>query len=192
MADASAPASSTPRAASTHLLSSALAALNIVALGAALSFYYYAHFRYRRPVPTDAQERAALRKKHALRPRLEVPTLMPFKSLTINISSNHALDTPAEANTEPTEEKLHYVTLEFSLELRDARYQAVAERLQVFLVDRLITLLSKKTPAEVSTIQGRYVLHSQMIDEFNDLIAEKTSDQLEIISNVYFTQFVVQ
>jgi flagellar basal body-associated protein FliL len=95
--------------------------------------------------------------------------------------------------------KLHYVTMAFNLEIRDAELKSLLDEIKPLYMDNLLNMLGRKTYADLTSVQGRYVLRNQIMDLANKLIAEgqkknphgaQTNDNL--VTNVYLTSFVVQ
>ena len=129
--------------------------------------------------------------------------------MTVNILSNPNQPKPVPGQSQQIQGKLHYATLAFSLEIRDAEKKDVLEELRPILNDRIIGMVGRKSPAELSTVQGRYVLRSQIIEAANELV-EKTKIPSSVsksrkkkllgpapppeplVTNLFFSQVIVQ
>ena len=48
------------------------------------------------------------------------------------------------------------------------------------------------TVEELTTVQGRYILRTQIVDMINHLINKENKNAEPVASNVYFLQFMVQ
>jgi flagellar basal body-associated protein FliL len=108
--------------------------------------------------------------------------------------------------------RTHYLSISFSLEIRDEKKKDAVEAVKPLFFDRLLSLLGKKNAAELNTVQGRYLLRTEILNLMNTLIAKgsqaslTTEDAEEgsnkratevpagdgLVTHVYFTQFVVQ
>jgi flagellar basal body-associated protein FliL len=119
--------------------------------------------------------------------------MVTFEPVTVNIGV--AGIPPAAAgggqpavDPAPAPGKLHYATVGFALELRDAAQKPRFEALRPILLDRILQILGHKSLTELNTVQGRYILRSQLMDVANQMIPGPQA----AVTNVYFTQFVVQ
>jgi flagellar basal body-associated protein FliL len=52
--------------------------------------------------------------------------------------------------------------------------------------------MGRKTYTELNTVQGRYVLRSQLLDLANQLIAAESDDGTGSVTQVFFNTFMVQ
>ncbi len=166
-----------------------LALVNTVAVLGALGTFVYTRMLYKRPPITESVERAKLQAQAAS--AAAGPTtaaMIAFEPVTVNIKTVTSEPTLGI----PTQGKLHYVTIAFNVEIRDEKKKEGVEAVKAALVDRVMTLIGTKTFQELTTVQGRYILRTQMIDIGNDLLQKTLKDKETIITNVYFNQFMVQ
>jgi flagellar basal body-associated protein FliL len=169
--------------------------LNSLAILAAMGTLAYTRFLYQRPVITEDAERIRLA---AIQARPEAPLVsaqIQFDPVTINISPAPAHPRPADGSSLQIQGKLHYCNVGFVLEIADERRKAMVEGIRPLLADRLLSLLGRKQFHELVSVQGRYVLRSQIMDAVNQLVARKegkTAAKENLVSQVYFTHFIVQ
>lgn len=164
------------------------ALLNTLGLLAAVGAVVYTRMLFQRPKITESGERAARitqAEKELATP--SKPSTIAFDPVTVNIRGGGADASP----------KMHYVTLGFSLEIRDeARSDAVTE-IKPLLLDRILHLLGNKAFHELNTVQGRYVLRTEIQDMANSLITERQPKttaprQPALVTGVFVTQFTLQ
>ena len=163
-----------------------LAAFNsLVALGL-VGLMFYIKMVYKRPAITEDGERMRLTKMHEKKMEVVVPGLIAFEPITVNIAAQPPNPKPADGTARQLAGKLHYATVGFALELRDAEQKDMIESLRPVIIDRMLNLLGHKAFHELTTPQGRYVLRSQILDLTNQMTHGT------LVSNVYFTEFTVQ
>jgi flagellar basal body-associated protein FliL len=163
-----------------------LALVNSLAVMAALGMLVYTKVLFKRPAITESGERERLVELRTKPARAAAPGLVNFDATTVNIQPTQV--TPSDAAPESTRMQLHYVTLEFSLEVNDIGRKDEIEDLKPRIMDRLLSILGHKTFAELTTVQGRYLLRSQIAEIVNDLTPEDNT----LVTNVFFKQFIVQ
>jgi flagellar basal body-associated protein FliL len=90
--------------------------------------------------------------------------------------------------------KMHYLQTAFTLEIRNKSQIELVESKKPLILDKLIQYVGKKTFQELATVQGRYILHSQLINVTNQAIIGLTNDSSkeQLVTNLYFTTFLVQ
>ncbi len=156
-----------------------LALVNSLAAIGALGAIIYTRILFKRPPITEQAERSKLAQKFEGPPKDSELAIVPFKQITANIAS---------AASEPgkPEGKLHYATLGYALEARSEDEAFAIEDVKTQFNDALLQLLGKKSFTDLTSVHGRFLLRSEMIQMANRLL-EKPS-----ITNVYFTHFVVQ
>lgn len=86
----------------------------------------------------------------------------------------------AETNAE------RYLKVDVVLELDSAKLVKEVESRLPQIQDLLISITSTKTLEDVSTTSGRNMLRQEIVDKINSLLATGQ------VTNVYFTEFVVQ
>lgn len=174
--DAAAPA--LPTAKSKPALIVILLAVNTVAALAAVGMLYYKAKVFKRAPITESSEAERLKKKFTKPALVGPPGSLKFDAVTINLAQ-------APSGT-GGENRIHYATLAFSVATADQTAQSKLEEIRPLLQDRLISMVSKKQYGELNSVQGRYLLRTQLRELGNQLAREP------LITDVYFTEFVVQ
>jgi flagellar basal body-associated protein FliL len=171
-----------------------LPAINSLVLLAALGFLAYTRIIYKHPVITDAEE-----KKRILATQ-EKPTesateigFVAFGPITVNILASPDGTYPTSPSSPPNKGRSHYLSTAFTLEIQDKFQSPLIQTLKPFILDKLIQIVSKKHFHELATVQGRYNLHTQLIETANQTISSRTQlANKRPVSNLYFTSFLVQ
>lgn len=168
--------------------------LNTVALLGAIGLAVYSKILFKRPPITEKEERSRLVKLHSSPTPAPKPVSVSFGPITVNIQSNPSQPKPADGTFQQIQGKLHYVTLGFSVEIRDENQKDLLDAVHPILLDKIIYFVGKKTFHELTTVQGRYILQSSIHDMGNELINARMQKPLPegLITHVYFTQFIVQ
>ena len=173
----------------------ALIILNSLATASVGGLFFYTKVFYQRPKITEKTERARLENDKNLKRSELTPGFLTFDPITVNLSQSYQPAQKIRNETDPTpEQKPHYVTLGLAIEIRDEKQKAVVESFRAFFLDELIRLLGRRTFEELVTVQGRYILNSQIIQKFNQHMSTKLSPPPTelLITHAYFTQFIVQ
>lgn len=172
---------------------SIVAALNSLALLAGIGFVYYTTFIFKHTEITETSERKRLT-EHTHAAEAATPGLMKFESMTVNIQTTPEKPLPADGTRRQLQGKLHYITLEFALEIKDISKLEDAEIIRPLILDKLVQSLGRKNFHELATVQGRYVLNTEIVDFSNRLVAKYRGSSLKEpwVTNVLFTQFIVQ
>ena len=158
---------------------------------AALGMFVYTRVLFKRPPITEAQERERLLKTKVEPKAMINPGLMHFDPVTVNIKASPEELRAAASQSNDTPQ--HYVTIGFSLELRDIGEQKMVDGLRPRVVDIVLSSLSKRTYGELVTVQGRYVLRTEMIDKINELFEIKGKPPgPATITNFFISSFAVQ
>ncbi|MEK6705738.1 MAG: flagellar basal body-associated FliL family protein [Bdellovibrionota bacterium] len=163
---------------------------NTAVIAVTAGLLVYSKIFLKRPAITEESERQRLALfKNSPSPELTPVTIL-FEPTTMNIKQDS--------------DKLHYITVGFALKIKDSRKKDIVESLKPLIMDKFLTLAGHKNFNELSNIQGRYVLRSQMLDIVNDLISKKTkpADETEtdpffpvkdnLATSIFFTEFIVQ
>ncbi len=169
-----------------------LALLQTVVAAGVTGLAAYVFLIYKRPAITEQGERekvAALRASPRPPP---APGYMNFEPITVNITPVPATPRPAEGTAQQIQGKLHYATVAFTLEIRDTSRQEELEKLRPIIVDNLLAMVGKRTFNELVTVQGRYVLRTQIQDTTNRLLVATRPGSKPLVTNVFFTEFTVQ
>ncbi len=178
-----------------------LGLVNAVVALAAVGFLFYSKFSFKRPSITEAAERSRLAAAEAGPPPAPTAALLTFDPITVNIQANPPVPKAADGTALQIKGKLHYATVGFSLEVRDQNHKEEVDQLRPILIDKLISLLGRKSFQELTTVQGRYVLRAQILELANRLLAEhapaaaaeaNAAPKEAWVDNVFFIQFVVQ
>ena len=163
-----------------------LAIVNLLALLGALGTFVYTKMVYKRPAITERGERARLAEEAGGQAEMpHVPGHVHFDKFTVNIRPTPAIPQPSETPSQ-IKGKQHYATLGFSLQIRDQTEGASIESIRPLIMDELLMLLGKKAYEDLTTVQGRFLLRSQILEIVNRLLKEP------IVTNVYFNEFIVQ
>ena len=175
-------------------LSLFLQLLNLLILGAAAGYLYYIKIVYKRPVITEESEKIRLAEALTKAPTPETPSLINFAPVTLNILPTGGKAKATTANGPVAEGKLHYATVGFAVKIRDKNKQATIEELKPFILDKLVSVIGKKSFHELTTVQGRYILASDLVTAINKIVTEHavTPPESELVSDVYFNEFIVQ
>lgn len=164
-----------------------LAIVNTLAIAGVLGLFVYTQLIYKRPAITEQQEREKLEKaKNIPDPESLVPGQIEFEPFTLNIQSTLAdQGQPVPQGSRPRG-KVHYATISFTLEVRDEAKIKKFENIRPKFKDRLVQMLGHRGYEELTTIQGRYILRTDILELANQLVEEP------LITQVYFTSFIVQ
>lgn len=79
-----------------------------------------------------------------------------------------------------------YLRVTMSLELTDSEVLSTVEDRLPQIRDSILMILPTKNYAEISTTDGKVALRDQLKEKINELLA------MECVTNIYFTEFVVQ
>lgn len=174
-----------------------LALVNSVALLGAAGFLTYTKLLFKRPAITEEGERAKLAAVKASPRPAEVSGTIQFDPITVNIAALPAQAKPAEGTPRQIQGKLHYVQVGFVLEIRDISRKDEVEAIRPMINDKLLSLLGRKEFQDLTTVQGRYILRTQILDLVNQMLASKkvgedAETSQNLVSQVFFTQFIVQ
>lgn len=184
-----------------------LGLINTVAVVAAVGMLVYTRLLFKRPPITEASERAHIEAMKATKPaKPTVPADITFERTTVNIATSPAEPKPAD-NTGPDASnpaqlggKLHYATVGFTLQIRDADKKADVEALKPLITDQFLTLMGRKQFHELTSVQGRYVLKTQILEMANDLWNKRQNKDDDasdtpttpLFTQLYFSEFIVQ
>ncbi|MBY0471287.1 flagellar basal body-associated FliL family protein [bacterium] len=174
--------------------------VNTVAILSVMGLVIYTRILYKRPKVTEHGERARLEEAKATPAHPLEPGTVQFEPLTVNIQSVPGQPRPLPGAPQEIRGKFHYVTLGFALELRDISLKDQLEIVRPVLVDRVISLIGRKSFSELVTVQGRYLVKTQILDQANALIQKSLNTGKEpnakkpdaFVTNVFFTHFIVQ
>lgn len=157
-----------------------MALVNSVAVLAALGAVLYTKVLFKRPEITEHGERAAISAKVKEPKAEETKGFVTLEPMTVTIQPGQGADQGVQ------DAKLHYATVTFVLEIRNAAEQAKFEAIKQVFMDQTLHMLSKKRFEELTSIQGRHTLMAEMTDTANALIKEP------LVTRIFYTQFIVQ
>lgn len=167
--------------------------VNIIAILGTAGFAYYSKISYKRPAILEEKERERISSENSTPKVAGAHAEVKFGPIMANISSYPEKPRPADGTQEQLEGKLHYVTLSFSMEIRDESLLETIESIRPIFLDRLNRIVGKKSFQDLTSVQGRYLLQSDLIDAANQLAAPSEGASHEaVVTNIYFTQFLVQ
>ena len=175
-----------------------IALLNTLAIFATLGLLIFTKIMYKKPKITEASEKKHLAVVFASPKPPPVPALIKFEPITVNIAPTPPEKLEDQGSGPPGQDRLHYITVGFSLEIGDATQTSKVEGARPFILDQIISLLGKKKAQELSTVQGRYILKSQLLDILNQKLAElnnkhgKDKSSALVVTNLFFEEFIVQ
>jgi flagellar basal body-associated protein FliL len=169
-----------------------LTLVNTLIIVAALGVLAYTKLIYKRPVYTETGERQKLAEaKTKIRPGAK-SGLVPFEQMTVNIRGTPATPKPANDPLRQIQGKLHYATMAFSVQIDDMDRKDEIDDIRALLIDRILSLMGQKTFSELNSVQGRYVVRSQILDGVNELLSKQGKNHEVLATNLFFTQFLVQ
>jgi flagellar basal body-associated protein FliL len=153
-----------------------------------LGMLIYTRLVFKRPAITEQGERTRLAQARASPTPVAVPGTLSFDPVTVNIASTPNAPHPADGTAAQIKGKLHYATVGITFELRDIAEKERLEKVKPVILDQVLQTLGHKSFGELITVQGRYVLRTQLMELANQLVPSREA----AVTNVYFTHFVVQ
>lgn len=169
-----------------------LALVNTVVILAVGGLMVYTRFIFKRPAITEQGERERLTKVHEKPQIPQTPGLLQVEPFTVNIQSNPPQPKSADGTEQQLHGKLHYATVGFALVLRDLQSQETVEKIRPALMDKVLSTIGRKAFHELTTVQGRYILRNQLVKIANQLSNENPDTHQPLVTQLYFTQFIVQ
>lgn len=168
-----------------------LGLVNTVAVIAVLGLLVYTKLIYKKPKITEETERPKIEEefnaKKTVRPEDKV--LMSFEAIQANLKPTPiGVQVPGGP---PPQLKPHTLTMNFSLELSDAKYRGMIDEIAPKFKDGLLRELGGMTVDELTTVQGRYILRSKIAGIMNEIMRKKKNEPPAVL-NVYFSEFLVQ
>ncbi len=167
-------------------LSLLLVIVNTLAVLGAAGFMAYTKLIFKRPPITEEQEREKIAKKKVPSTTLAPSVILLFQPQTLNLSADEAKP-PA---------KLHFASIGFAIEVLDGTYKDFVEDSRPLILDKFSSIVGRKPYSDLVHVQGRYVLRGELVDAINEVLASKpgapAAAKEGLISNVYFTTFLVQ
>jgi flagellar FliL protein len=136
-----------------------LAVVNTVAILAAMGFLVYTKLLFKRPAITETSVRAQLAKTTAIPLLPAEPGFVNFEPTTLNIAA-------AEDG------RRRYATIGFSVGIRDNTRSSEIEAVRPLIMDKVLSLLGRRSYQDLVNVQGRYVLRSELIDAINAILRD--------------------
>lgn len=188
MAENPAPPDAAPAAKSSGNKGPLIIALvNTIAILGAMGMFAYTRILHQRPPITERDERAKLKALTEAPAKAAVePGWVSFEPLTVNVAANPSEPSEAPGTDSQIGGKLHYVQMGFSLQIRDAEEAPRFENVRTQFLDRLLALMGKKTFEELNTVQGRYILRTEIVEVANKLVGEP------IVMQAFLSTFIIQ
>jgi len=172
-------------------LGTVLVLLNTVALLGVLGLAVYTKILYKRPKITEEASRAEIEKEQIKKEMLSGSNkvLVKFDPIEANLKPSQI--GPTVEGGPPVQLKPHFVTLVMSLEILDPSFQAKMKEVTPKFTDQLLQAMGQITVDELASVQGRFILRSKIAGMMNELVRTTKNDP-PVVTNVYFSDFVVQ
>jgi flagellar FliL protein len=180
MADAAAetPPPSTSTGGSNKLVI-VVVIVNLIALFAVIGIFVKTRILFKRPAITEHQERARIAEPETAKSATGPAQMVNFNELGVNIRV-------------PDSNVPRFVKLSFALEVRDEKRMAEIERFRPIIVDKVISFVGRKSYEELVTVQGRYLLRTQILEGINELLSTDLTNRTSAVTAVYITHFSVE
>jgi flagellar FliL protein len=120
----------------------------------------------------DAPTRTAKKKKSPSAP----PQYVPVESFTVNLQRGEDGD--------------HYLQVQFTLQVEGADQVELIKANMAQVRNRVLLLLSGKQAAEISTVEGKRQLASEILATVQEPFVERGDPQ--DVTDVLFTSFIIQ
>ena len=169
-----------------------LALVNTLAILGVVGLAVYTKLIYKKPKVTEAQERARLKAVASAPKPIPTPAMIEFEQMTVNIAPSLTPAAATEGNPGGGKPKMHYLTMAFTVQIKDDKIKAKVEELRPRIMDKMLAILSRKQLQDLSTVQGRWLLRSQFLEITNDLLKEDLKSTDAHATELFFTQFIVQ
>jgi flagellar FliL protein len=143
--------------------------LSLVAAGV----FVYTKVLYKKPKITEEEE-LSKKSSEVIKPKLvQEKSIVSLDSMSVNIAT--------------TSGKSHYATLQVGIECTDSEAAGLVSAKKALFIDKIIVVMAKKQLTELNTIQGKLLLKSILLREFNSLL-----DTPGAITNIYFPNYILQ
>ncbi len=170
-----------------------LGLLNTLALVGLFGVLLYTQVLYHRPAITESNEREKIAREFAKNPAKMKKVLIAFEPVQANLKPTPiGVQVPGGP---PQQMKTHYLNTTLALEIMDAEFEAVVKNRQPKFFDQLLRELGETSVDTLATVQGRFLLRSKIVGMMNDLVREESKlppSAPPVVTNVYFSEFVVQ
>lgn len=168
-----------------------LTLVNTLALTGVLGLAVYTKLLYKRPPVTEEASREEIEKAEAKKsaPLTGQKSLVKFEPIQANLKPSQI--GPTVPGGPPPQYKPHFLTMAIAMELQDSSFEPQVKEATPKFLDTLLQVLGQTTVDELATVQGRFILRSRMTGIMNELVM-KAKDESPVVTNVYFSDFVVQ
>ena len=143
-------------------------------IGAGGGFFAYKMF-FAKPAPLPADNTSQTAKKPQAPPVIpkknEILPMIDLDPFIINLADRDAR---------------RYLKVKMSLEVSDKKVEDEIKKRMPEIRDIITLLLSSKTYADLSTIDGKLALKTEIVNRLNSVIISGR------VTNVFFTEFVIQ
>jgi len=168
-----------------------LTLVNTVALAGVLGLAVYTKLLYKRPAVTEDASRAEIENAENAKaaPLTGQKTVIKFEPIQANLKPSQI--GPTIPGGPPTQYKAHFLTMIIAMEIQDTSFELQVKEATPKFLDSLLQVLGQTSVDELATVQGRFILRSRMIGIMNELVMKSKGDS-PVVTNVYFSDFVVQ
>jgi len=177
--------------------------VNTLLVLAAAGVLAYTQLIFKRPQITEQSERARIAAMKSSPGPGMTSGYVSFEPMTINIAPSvpqvGPVDGGQNAPSAKIQGKLHYATIGFSLELKDISRDSEVEAIRPLILDQFLGIVGRKQFQDLTSIEGRYVLKTELIEVANELAKKRLvgsantgGDPGPLVSNLFFNQFIVQ
>jgi len=146
--------------------------VNGVLILVTLAVFAYTKLMFQRPVIAEETEIQRRQEELKTPPKPAENPLISFDQMTVNIAM--------------TSGKSHYATIAFTLEARDQEAVDMVNAKRTLILDKIIATLGKRQVTELNTIQGKLLLKSELLRQFNEMTKPGA------VSDMYFSNFILQ
>lgn len=170
-----------------------LGLLNTIGLLGLLGVLVYTQILYKRPVITETVEREKITQEFSKKPAEMKKIIVSLEPIQANLKASPiGVQVPGGP---PQQMKSHFLTATLAMELLDSDFESVVKGRTSKFLDQLLRELGETSVDELASVQGRFLLRSKIAGIMNDLVREEKklpSTSTPVVTNVYFSDFVVQ
>ena len=170
-ADPKADTAAAPSGSKKKLIIMILAAVLVLGAGAGAGWYFSQGAAAHGEEEAPAKDTKKKKKKHAD----AKPEYVPIESFTVNLQPENGEQ---------------YLQVQFTLQVGGAEQATLVKDNMAIVRNRVLLLLSSKKASEISTVEGKQQLATQIQTAITEPF-EKDGDEQEV-SDVLFTSFIIQ
>lgn len=165
--------------------------VNFLAVAGVLGLAVYTKIIYKKPPITENTERERIKDEIEKEPKeiIGKKALLSFDPFQATLRPTQ-IGVQVEGGP-PVQLKQHYLNVTLSIEVADEPLTAKVKDVQAKFMDALLRHLSSTTVDELATVQGRFILRSKIVGILNEL-TRKNKTEPAVVTNVYFSEFIVQ